>query len=103
MRIPKFFLRPLSQQGEGSVWEDEAGETHNKPSNTYEELAMKKIVLSLLVVLSLSFIPMQLAEAGRRDGPGLDTTICEAFGSVTYHENFFGGEEARVAIVGDGS
>src|ERR1051325_5372590 len=63
---------------------------------------MQKIVVSLVVVLS-SFVTVPLAEAGRVGGPGKDTTICEAYGSVTYFVTFRGSEFARVAIAGDGA
>ncbi len=64
---------------------------------------MKKIVLSLFVVLSLSLVTVSIADAGRQNGPGEDTTICEAQGSISYNITFWGGEQARIAIVGDGS
>jgi hypothetical protein len=63
---------------------------------------MKNIVASLIVALSLSFVTVPLAEAGRIPGPGKDTIVCQAYGSVTYYATFRGGELASVAIVGDG-
>ena len=64
---------------------------------------MKKIITSLFVVLALSAVAVSVADAGRQNGPGKDTTVCQAFGSVTYNVTFWGGEQARVAIVGDGA
>jgi len=64
---------------------------------------MKKFIASLFVVLSLSFVAVPFADAGRQNGPGKDTTICQAYGSVTYNVTMYGGEEARIAIVGDGA
>jgi hypothetical protein len=64
---------------------------------------MKKIIANLFVVLSLSVVIVPFADAGRQNGPGKDTTTCQAFSSVTYNITFRGGEQARVAIVGDGS
>ncbi len=63
---------------------------------------MKKIIAILCVAVSLSTSTVPFAEAGRQNGPGQDTTVVEARGSVTYHITFWGNEQARVAIVGDG-
>ena len=43
------------------------------------------------------------AEAGRVRGPGDDVAVVSAYGSVTYHENFRGGERASLLVIGDGS
>ncbi len=64
---------------------------------------MKKFVAIACVALCLSVATITLVEAGNIKGPAQGTTICEARGSVVYHETFFGNEMARVAIVGDGS
>lgn len=47
-------------------------------------------------------VALNTAEAGRRGGPGLDDTRCEAYSSVTYHVEFYGGELAEVLVIGDG-
>jgi hypothetical protein len=49
-----------------------------------------------------TFVALNTAEAGRRPGPGIDETRCEAYSSVTYHDEFYGGELAEVLIIGDG-
>ena len=51
--------------------------------------------------LAAAFVPF--VHADRIPGPGKDTTTVQAFGSVTYHETFRGGAQARVAIVGNGA
>src|SRR4051794_747409 len=56
-----------------------------------KESAMKKIIASLFVALSLSVVAVPFADAGRQNGPGKDTTICQAYGSVTYNITFWGG------------
>ena len=60
---------------------------------------MKKFVAIACVALCLSVATITLVEAGNIKGPAQGTTICEARGSVVYHESFFGNEMARVAIV----
>ena len=42
-------------------------------------------------------------EAGRVSTPGSDRATVGAFSSITYDEDFFGGERANVIVVGDGS
>ncbi|HZZ79051.1 MAG TPA: hypothetical protein VFE62_11060 [Gemmataceae bacterium] len=64
---------------------------------------MRKITARLLVVVALTLATIPMAHAGRIPGPGQDTKICQAFGTVTYYEVFRGGEQARIAIAGDGS
>lgn len=64
---------------------------------------MKKIVVSLVAALSLSFVTVALVDAGNTKGPRQGTTVCQARGSVTYFETFYSNEQARVALVGDGS
>ena len=61
-----------------------------------------KLVKTLCLALALTFAFAPLADAGRMGGPGSDTARCEAYGSVTYHERFYGGETAVVSIAGDG-
>jgi hypothetical protein len=61
---------------------------------------MKKFAILCVALASLAVIPM--VQAGRFPGPGSDKARCEAFGSVTYYEKFYGGETASVSIVGDG-
>ncbi|MBI2804764.1 MAG: hypothetical protein HYX68_07250 [Planctomycetes bacterium] len=63
---------------------------------------MKNCIASLIAVVALGFVAIS-ADAGRIPGPGVNTTICQAKGSVTYFETFRGNELARIAIVGDGS
>ena len=63
---------------------------------------MKKVIVSLVAIVALGLVVVNV-DAGRIPGPGIDTKICQAFGSVTYHETFAGGQIARVAIVGDGT
>lgn len=43
------------------------------------------------------------AEAGRVPTPGSDVATVGAFSSISYDEDFFGGERANVVVVGDGS
>lgn len=62
---------------------------------------MKKSIVSLAAVIALC-LGVSFADAGRIPGPGIDTAVCQARGSVTYFDTFRGGEIARVAIVGDG-
>lgn len=64
---------------------------------------MKKTVISLVAVLSVSLAMVSMVGAGHLRGPSEDTKVCQANGSVTYYEPFRGGETARVAIVGDGA
>ena len=63
---------------------------------------MKRFTSILACVVILATM-VSMANAGRLNGPGKDTKICQANGSVTYYETFRGCEQARVAIVGDGS
>ncbi len=63
---------------------------------------MKKVIVSLVAFATLGLVVANV-DAGRIPGPGIDTKVCEAFGSVTYYETFAGGQLARVAIVGDGT
>src|SRR5437764_700031 len=74
--------------------------TRMKPQGK-EEHPVKKLAIALFAVTSLS-IAVPFVDAGRAPAPGVDTKRCEAFNSVTYHENFYGGEVATVSIVGDG-
>jgi hypothetical protein len=62
-----------------------------------------KIVTTMALGLMLAAAAVPLADAGCTRGPVADTTVCQAFGSVTYHETFRAGQTARVAIVGDGA
>jgi hypothetical protein len=62
---------------------------------------MKKLAIVLAALACLSVV-VPLVEAGRAPSPGVDTKRCEAYGSVTYFERFYGGELATVSIVGDG-
>jgi hypothetical protein len=62
---------------------------------------MKRFASILACVVALATV-VSVADAGREKGPGKDTKVCPANGSVTYFETFRGGEQARVAIVGDG-
>jgi hypothetical protein len=66
-----------------------------------KEPTVKKFAVAL-VALSCIAATASLAEAGRVPSPGIDTTRCEAYSSVTYFERFFGGEIATVSIAGDG-
>jgi hypothetical protein len=66
-----------------------------------KEPFVKKFAIAL-VALSCFAGTASLVEAGRAPAPGIDTTRCEAYGSVTYYERFYGGEIATVSIVGDG-
>ncbi len=62
---------------------------------------MKKLA-TILIALGCLTATASLAFAGRVPNSGADTVRCEAYGSVTYYERFYGGETARVSIVGDG-
>jgi hypothetical protein len=64
---------------------------------------MKKMIATLFVALCITAVAVPFADAGRVNGPGKDTTICQAYGSITYNVTMYGGEQARIAIVGDGS
>ena len=58
----------------------------------------------LMVVTGMGFFfAASSAEAGRLPNPGSDVATVAAFGTVTYDEDFYGGERAAVAVVGDGS
>src|SRR4051794_38826388 len=61
---------------------------------------MKNLVVTL--ALLASFLVGTFAEAGHVRGPQVGQARCQAFGSVTYHETFAGGQMAEVAIHGDG-
>ena len=63
---------------------------------------MKKFVITCVALACLTAAAAPLAFAGRAPSPGVDNKRCEAFGSVTYYERFYGGEMARVSLVGDG-
>ncbi len=62
---------------------------------------MKKLVILCAAVASLTVA--SLADAGRVPNPGSDVIRINGFGTITYTERFFGGEMARVAIVGNGA
>jgi hypothetical protein len=62
---------------------------------------MKKFAITCVALACLS-VAAPLALAGRAPSPGFDNKRCEAFGTVTYYEPFYGGEQARVSLVGDG-
>lgn len=60
-------------------------------------------VATALIALVALFTLAPTAFAGRLKGPGKDAAVCPARGTVTYYETFRGGENAEVAIVGNGS
>jgi hypothetical protein len=60
-------------------------------------------ILTCVAVFAVLAGTVSLARADRIPGPGNDTKVCQAYGSVTYYEQFRGGWTARVALVGDGS
>ena len=61
---------------------------------------MKKFIVAVAFCTMVAF--GAVAHAGHIRGPQIGTARCEAFGSVTYHETFRGGEMAEFAIHGDG-
>jgi hypothetical protein len=75
-------------------------EDDNPNQNTASESAMKKIVIAFTFAALVTF--GAYAQAGHVRGPQVGNARCEAYGSVTYHETFRGGEMAEFAIHGDG-
>jgi hypothetical protein len=63
---------------------------------------MKKIVVLCVALAVLTAVVVPVAHANRVNGPGTDSKTCLAFGSVTYHEQFYGNSTAVVSISGDG-
>lgn len=57
-----------------------------------------KILVASLVLVAVSSV----AFAGSTTGSGVYNKICPAFGKTIIHERYFGGEIARLALVGDG-
>jgi hypothetical protein len=57
-----------------------------------------QMVVAALVLVAVS----GMAFAGSTTGAGVYNKICPAYGKTVIHERYFGGETARLALVGDG-
>jgi hypothetical protein len=62
---------------------------------------MKKI-LGLVVAMAVVLGSVSAVQAGRRPVPGKDIKTVSGYSTVTYTEEFYGGQLAVVRVIGDG-
>ena len=61
-------------------------------------MKIAKLMVASLVLIVVS----SMAFAGSATGRGVYNKTCPAYGKTIIHERYFGGETARLALVGDG-